>query len=191
MRTARGSRAPGESDKLPEPSGVCGRSNRPSSFILRAYRRPCLSHRFGCGVDSCFFALLDGDRRRSAGQGIEAHSRLGERDHVADGVRVGQENTNTVPAECDSAVGRSAVFERFEQEAEFFVCFAVGYPHQRENAFLHVEPVNTDRSAADLVCRLLLVKNKRQLERGMFITSIWLMWGGERMLDGSTCLGTH
>src|SRR5699024_8244053 len=106
IRTARGSRAPGESDKRAEPAGVCGTSNRPSSVILRSYRRPCFSplHRFGCGVDSGFFTLLDGDRPRSAGQRIEAPSRLGERDHVADGVRARQKSTNTVPAECDSAV---------------------------------------------------------------------------------------
>src|SRR5699024_11838107 len=176
MRTARGSRAPGESDKLPEPSGVCGRSNRTSSFILRAYRRPCLSHRFGCGVDSGSFSLPDGDRRRSAGQGIEAPARLGERDHVADGVRVGQESTNTVPAECDSAVGRSAVFERFEQEAEFFVCFAVVYSHQRENAFLHVEPVNTDRSDADLVAVAHDIIVPRQGALGMLMKRIRILW---------------
>src|SRR5699024_8137204 len=116
-------------------------------------------------------------------QRIEAPSRLGERDHVADGVRARQKSTNTVPAECDSAVGRSAVFERFEQEAEFFMCFAVVYPHQCENAFLHVEPVNTDRSAADLVAVALDVIGPRQGALRMLVKRIRILWRGERMVD--------
>ena len=58
---------------------------------------------------------------------------------------------DAVPAERDAAVRRGAERERVEQEAELLLRLLLVEAHDREDPFLDVAAVDTDRAAADLV----------------------------------------
>ena len=68
---------------------------------------------------------------------------------VADGFGARHQHDEAVEAEGDAAVRRAAVFERAQQEAEFFLCFFCADTEAFENALLHVVAVDTDGAAAD------------------------------------------
>ena len=72
----------------------------------------------GGGVDAGFLALGGGDGGGGAGEGVEAGGRLGEGDHVADGLGGREQHAHPVPAERDAAVRRRPVLERVEEEPE-------------------------------------------------------------------------
>ena len=88
--------------------------------------------------------------RRRAGQRIGAAGRLRERDHVADLLAPGEQRDDPVDAHRDPAVRRRAVAQRVEQEAEPRLGLLRADPEQLEHALLDLEPVDTDRAAADL-----------------------------------------
>src|SRR5258706_2299984 len=63
--------------------------------------------------------LALGDRRRRAGDEVLAALRLRECDHVADRIGADHQRHQPVEAEGDAAMGRRAVLQRLQQEAEF------------------------------------------------------------------------
>src|SRR5437879_10994580 len=65
--------------------------------------------------------LLLVHRRRSVREQILRALRLGKGDDVADGVRSHHHRYDAVEAEGDAAVGRGAVLQRIQQEAEFLL----------------------------------------------------------------------
>src|SRR6476620_1109125 len=109
--------------------------------------------RFGVrfGVDTRLLALLRGDRRGRVGQRVDTAAGLRERDDLADGVLTGQQRSDAIPAERDTAVRRRAKGEGVQQESELVLGFVVIDAHHREHPFLDLATVDTDRAAADLV----------------------------------------
>lgn len=75
--------------------------------------------------------------------------RFREGHDVADGFGARHQHDEAVKAEGDAAVRRAAVFERAQQEAEFFLGFGFADAEAFEDALLHVVAVDADGAAAD------------------------------------------
>src|SRR5699024_5412415 len=103
------------------------------------------------GIHPGLLALGRGDRGGRTGQRVVATTGLREGADIADGGCTGQQRHDTVPAESDTAVRRSPVGERLQQEPELLLSLLLGDPHDGENPLLHVSPVDTDGTATDLV----------------------------------------
>ena len=92
--------------------------------------------------------LRDGPRR--AHHQVDRPLRLREGDDVADVVETEDEHRDAVDAERDAAVGRSAVFEGLEQEAEAVADVVVAEAKQLKSALVVVLRWVPVRPAADL-----------------------------------------
>src|SRR5205823_2558297 len=94
--------------------------------------------------------LLRVERCGCAREQVGAAGRLRERDHVADVVEAGHERDHAVESERDPAVGRGAVAEGVEQEAEPLARLVGRYPERVEDALLNLAAVDTDRASPEL-----------------------------------------
>ncbi|MCU5786542.1 hypothetical protein B27N_01545 [Alcanivorax marinus] len=101
-------------------------------------------------LNTHFPKLLIIHRRR--GVGHQAGGGLGfrEGDHVTDRVAAGHQHHHAVQAEGQTTVGRRAVFQAVQQEAEFLLRFLVADAQGLEHHPLHLRTVDTDRAAAQL-----------------------------------------
>src|SRR5262249_26577339 len=84
------------------------------------------------------------------GHEVSALLRLGERDYVAQALRVAHEERDAVHSERDAAMRRRAVGERFEQEAEFVARFVFADTERAKHLLLHLGVVQPNGSAAEL-----------------------------------------
>src|SRR3954464_8438989 len=105
---------------------------------------------FGAEVDARLFALLLRNGRRCTGQRVAAAGRLRECHHLADRVRTDECRSEAVETERDAAMRWRSVAERLEQEAELALRLFPRQSDHIEDALLHLAPVDTNRSAAQL-----------------------------------------
>src|SRR5215472_18311335 len=132
------------------------RSNSAASFIFRCglprQRAPWLSlGRLRPGAFQVeLLQLLIIDLGRCAGHQISPLLRLGEGNHVADRLTVGEQHGQPVHPDRDPAVGRSSELERVEEEPELRPGLLLADSHRLEDLSLHGRLVNADRAAADL-----------------------------------------
>ena len=94
--------------------------------------------------------LLGIDRTRRVAHEIHARLRLGECDHIANIVGAHDVHDQSIESERDSAVRRSAVLERVEEEAELHLRIGLGQADQAEHRLLDLGVVDTNRAAGDL-----------------------------------------
>src|SRR5205085_11524817 len=85
-----------------------------------------------------------------AGEGVGARLGLGEGDDLTDVVLAGQDGGQAVDAEGEAGVGRGAVAEGVEQEAEAGLSLFGADAEETEDALLQVGSVNTDASRSEL-----------------------------------------
>ena len=102
-------------------------------------------------IHASFLTLLWRNGSGGLGQRVVATTGLGERNNVADGIGLGQQGHDTIPAECQTTVRRSAELESIQQEAKLLLCFLFADAHDAEYTFLHIATVDTDRSATNFV----------------------------------------
>lgn len=100
------------------------------------------------GLDVQFFQLLISDYGRCLGERIDRTLGLREGDDIADGVEVEHQHDETVKAEGDACMRRSAVLECIKQEAEFLLCFFLRDTDGFEYFFLQILLVDTKGAAA-------------------------------------------
>ena len=93
--------------------------------------------------------LLLGDRGRRVGHQVDGFGGLGEGDDLAQTGRSGQQHDDAVEAEGDAAVGRRAVLQSVEEEAEAGASFLVADAKRLEYLLLHVLAMNTDGAGAE------------------------------------------
>src|SRR5262249_20006705 len=105
--------------------------------------------RFGRGrrrveLDVKLLELLGLDGPRSLGERIGSLLRLGEGDDLADRALAAKDRAEAVQAHAEAAVGRGAVIEGVEQEAELAVLLLVVEAHESEDLALEVGAVVAD-----------------------------------------------
>src|SRR5262249_11118424 len=82
--------------------------------------------------------LISTERGRSTRQWAWGALRLGEGDHVTNGIRSAQKHDQAIEAERNPAVRRRAVIQRFEQEPELGMRLFLADSQQIQNPELHV-----------------------------------------------------
>ncbi len=110
----------------------------------RAGALPSARRRQGAQAQLGELRTVDGGRR--AGHGVGPRLRLGEGDDLADVLLTGQDGHEAVDAEREPAVGRGAVAERAEEEAEAPVGLLRGDAQEAEDALLQLGLVDPDRA---------------------------------------------
>jgi hypothetical protein len=89
-------------------------------------------------LDIQFEELLGVDLGGGCGHQVVGSLRLWKCNHVPDRFGFGGQHGDAVHAKCDAAVGRRAVGERVEQEAEFLAGFFVTEADNLEDLFLNL-----------------------------------------------------
>ncbi len=89
------------------------------------------------------------DRRRCAAHEVGAALGFGEGDDVADVGDAAEDHDEAVEADGDAAVGRSAVLEGIQEEAELGFLGGFVDAQEGEDFLLDVDAVDTDGAAAD------------------------------------------
>src|SRR5439155_7280420 len=110
-------------------------------WFQRWVPRSCSFRLRRLGVYSRFLALLWRDRRGRAGQWVDTAAGLREGDDLTDRIHPRQQRRDAVPPERDTAVGRCAKCERFQQKSELLLGFGLIQTHHREHPFLTVAAV--------------------------------------------------
>src|SRR5690606_6248818 len=100
-------------------------------------------------ANSQLLQLLRGDIRRRTGHEIHSALRLRERNAVANRIEPCHHHDDAIQPERDTSVGRRAVRQGFDEEAELLVGFFRSEAECLEHAFLHVGPVNADAAATE------------------------------------------
>src|SRR5437763_5285673 len=110
---------------------------------MRMKLRDCGSLRLAQG-DTQLPQLTLRHRRRRVAHQVCSPRGLGEWDYVADGGFACQDHHQAIETESDSAVRRSAVFQRIQEKAETAVRFLRSEPKRSENLRLHVAAMDTN-----------------------------------------------
>src|SRR5258708_17362943 len=105
---------------VPLISGLCY-----ASLGTAGWTRPVLTSLL-TQANSQFAQRAFGHIRRRLAHEIRPLSRFREWNHVADGSLAGENHYQTIQTQRDAAVGRGAVLEGVEQEAEFVAGFLLG-----------------------------------------------------------------
>ena len=79
------------------------------------------------------------DRGGRVDHEVDGFGGLGEGDDFAEAGSAGEDHDQAVEAEGDAAVGRSAVLQGFEEEAEALLCLFVGHAEGAEDVLLDVK----------------------------------------------------
>ena len=131
-----------------------------------------------------FFQLLISDYRRCLGERIDRTLGLREGDDIADGVEVEHQHDETVKAEGDACMRRSAVLECIKQETEFLLCFFLRDTDGFEYFFLQILLVDTKGAAAGFdTVQDHIIGFRIDLGRiGEEVLYIFISWRGEWMM---------
>jgi subtilase family serine protease len=97
-----------------------------------------------------FLQLLVGDGGGGFGHEVDGLGGFGEGDDLAQAGCAGQQHDDAVQAEGNAAVGRGAVFESFEEEAEAGAGLFVADAERLEDLMLHVFAMDADGAGAEL-----------------------------------------